>query len=87
MTKTLNWAAGDAVRPLSAAALYLAAAVLQGASNVLTRLAERLTVAEAVTAAAHTVEFHPVYRDSGAPEGALYVNGKLVGFIPGVTRL
>jgi len=33
------------------------------------------------------VEFHAVYRESGAPEGAVYVDGKLVGFIPGVTRL
>jgi hypothetical protein len=30
------------------------------------------------------LEFHA---DAGAPEGALYVNGKLVGHIQGVQRL
>jgi hypothetical protein len=28
-----------------------------------------------------------VHRDAGAPEGALYVNGVLIGVISGVTRL
>jgi hypothetical protein len=27
------------------------------------------------------------YAEAGAPEGALYVDGKLVGYVPGVTRL
>lgn len=27
------------------------------------------------------------YADAGAPEGALYVDGQLVGRLPGVTRL
>jgi hypothetical protein len=30
------------------------------------------------------VEFHA---EAGAPEGALYVDGELVGRLPGVTRL
>ncbi|MDH5338259.1 MAG: hypothetical protein OEW22_00660 [Rubrivivax sp.] len=30
------------------------------------------------------VEFH---HEAGAPEGALYVNGRLVGHLPGLTRL
>jgi len=34
-----------------------------------------------------TVEFHPLFRDAGAPEGALYINGRLVGVISGVDRL
>ncbi|MDB5873733.1 MAG: hypothetical protein JWQ07_3175 [Ramlibacter sp.] len=87
MTKTLSWAASDAARPVSATLLYLLAATLQTASNVLTRLAARLSVAEAVPAAPCVVEFHAIYRDSGAPEGALYIDGKLVGTIAGVTRL
>ena len=87
MTKTMNWPAGDVARPLSAVLLYVAAAALRGASDVLTRLAVRISTVESTIATAHTVEFHAVYRESGAPEGAVYVNGKLVGFIPGVTRL
>jgi hypothetical protein len=27
------------------------------------------------------------YAEAGAPEGALYVNGELIGYVPGVTRL
>ncbi|MBL8306946.1 MAG: hypothetical protein JNM33_09635 [Rubrivivax sp.] len=27
------------------------------------------------------------YADAGAPEGALYIDGQLVGYLPGVTRL
>ena len=87
MTKTLHWAAGDAARPLSAVLLYLAAAALRAGSEVLTRLAVRLTPVEAVAPPVLTVEFHALYGEAGAPEGALYVDGKLVGVIEGVTRL
>ena len=27
------------------------------------------------------------YAEAGAPEGALYLDGELVGYLPGVTRL
>ncbi|HVZ45268.1 MAG TPA: hypothetical protein VHA82_15770 [Ramlibacter sp.] len=87
MTRTLPWAAGETARPLSATLLYLAAAVLQTASGVLARVAAKLAQAERAEPAPHVVEFHPIYRDSGAPEGALYVDGKLVGIVEGVTRL
>lgn len=30
------------------------------------------------------LEFH---HEAGAPEGALYVDGRLVGYLPGLTRL
>ncbi len=86
MTKTMPWAAADAARPVSAALLHLLAAVLQTASHMLTRLAVRVSETEAITAP-QTVEFHALYGDAGAPEGALYVNGELVGRIEGVRRL
>jgi hypothetical protein len=88
MTKTLSWASAHSPRPLSATLLYFAAATLVAASDVLTRLALRLSAAkDAVQVPVQTVEFHALYRESGAPEGALYINGKLVGYIEGVTRL
>ena len=88
MSKTLSWAASDAARPFGAVVLHLAAAALQAASHGLTRLAERLSVADAASAVpVHLVEFHSLYRESGAPEGALYINGELVGVLSGVTRL
>ena len=88
MTKTLSWASTETARPLSATLLHFAAATLIAASDVLTRLALRLSASkDAVRVPVHTVEFHAVYRESGAPEGALFVNGKLVGYVEGVTRL
>ena len=88
MTKTMPWAAE--ARPFSATLLHLVAGVLQAASAMLTRLAEQRVVAAQDARAellVETVEFHALYRDAGAPEGALYINGKLVAVVPGVTRL
>ncbi len=61
----------------------LAAGLLRAASRMLDALAERLALVEAPAAAEH-VEYHA---DAGAPEGALYVNGQLVGHLLGVNRL
>lgn len=91
MTKTLSWAAPDLARPFSATLLYLAAAVLRTASDALSRVAAARAAAHAAALEADevlaTVEFHELHRESGAPEGALYVNGKLVAILPGVSRL
>jgi hypothetical protein len=88
MSKSLSWAPADAARPFSATLLHLAAGALRAASELLTRLAVRVAAERAVHAAApEIVEFHAFYRDGGAPEGALYVNGELVALLPGVTRL
>lgn len=67
----------------------LIAAALRAASRALDRLAWRLSSAATTPCAAARrespmLEFHA---DAGAPEGALYVDGHLVGFVPGVTRL
>jgi len=62
------------------------AASLRAASAVLAQLAMRLAVPPAarVEPVPAVLEF---YADSGAPEGALYMDGKLVGWVPGVKRL
>jgi hypothetical protein len=39
---------------------------------------------EAAASADTVLEFH---HEAGAPEGALYVDGRLVGHLPGLTRL
>ena len=62
-----------------------AAALLRALGAALDRLALRLAAAERpVDAEPPLLEFHA---EAGAPEGALYVNGLLVGHLPGVTRL
>lgn len=67
------------------------ARVLQAGSRALDALARRIAAAErpagapaAVRTPGPVLEF---YAEAGAPEGALYVDGRLVGRLPGVTRL
>ncbi|WP_295645744.1 hypothetical protein [uncultured Methylibium sp.] len=73
---------------LKAARLVLVASLLR-ASSALLHVAVRLQH-RAVPAALPTVdepdrlEFHA---EAGAPEGALYVDGQLAGWLSGVTRL
>jgi hypothetical protein len=54
------------------------------ASRSLDGLAQRLALAPAQVLADPVLEF---YGDAAAPEGALYVNGHLVGHVLGVNRL
>lgn len=61
----------------------LAATLLHGASLALASLASRLVAAEG-RRPEPVLEFHA---DAGAPEGALYVDGRLVGYVTGVRRL
>ena len=62
----------------------LAAALLRGASALLARLAVGLAGEPVAVRSDPRVEFHA---EAGAPEGALYVDGRLVGWLPGVSRL
>lgn len=61
-----------------------ASGVLRGASRWLARLSRLLRVGRPRVDRPVVLEF---YAEAGAPEGALYVNGQLVGHLPGVTRL
>lgn len=63
----------------------LLATLLHGVSLLLGQLASRLLPAE--PPARHRDPVLEFYADAGAPEGALYVDGKLVGHVHGVTRL
>ncbi len=75
-----------AAAPASGAARRAAAASLRSASAVLARLARRLAAAPVRrrSVADPQVEF---YAEAGAPEGALYLDGELVGWVQGVQRL
>ncbi len=65
-------------------ARLLAAAMLHGVSMLLGQLAFRLLPAEREPAGEPVLEF---YAQAGAPEGALYLGGELVGRLDGVSRL
>jgi hypothetical protein len=62
----------------------LTADVLRAASRLLDGLAARLDWVPQAPVRESVLEFHA---DAGAPEGALYVDGVLVGHLTGVTRL
>ena len=83
--KDLRWSVVAPRHPQSEAARRLLAAGLRRASAALARLSRRLArpVVRAVQPEPH-LEF---YAEASAPEGALYLDGKLVGWVPGITRL
>ena len=74
----------DAATPGERRARDLAAALLRVLSRSLGLLAERVAPVAYVPAQETVIEYHA---DAGAPEGALYVNGQLVGHVLGVQRL
>jgi len=71
--------------PEARRARELAATALRAAGAALDRLALRLVRIEApATRPDPMLEYHA---EAGAPEGALYVDGQLVGRLEGVSRL
>ncbi len=80
--KELQW--GHVPSPKVRGSRLLMAALLRGASALLARLAASLASEPAVARSDLRVEFHA---EAGAPEGALYVDGHLIGWLPGVSRL
>lgn len=75
----------EAERPFPEAARRLAAVGLRSASAALARLSRRL--ARPAARLVHPVPQLEFYADAGAPEGALYLDGQLVGWVSGVKRL
>jgi hypothetical protein len=80
----LPWDARGARHPAHEATRQLAARALRSASAVMTRLALRLAEPAQHLAAVQHREFHA---EAGAPEGALYLDGRFVGWLQGVKRL
>ena len=83
--KDLRWSPVAPQHPLSEAACRLVAIGLRRASAVLARLSRRL--ARPVVRVMQPEPQLEFYAEAGAPEGALYLDGKLVGWVSGVTRL
>lgn len=80
--RTLPWHAphGSPLRRLLATAL-------RAASRTLARMARQISATEKRRAQARTEMVLEFYAEAGAPEGALYLDGQLIGYLPGVTRL
>ena len=87
MTNSFPWAASadEARHPLHETLRQLAARGLRSASAAMARLAGHLAAPVARPAPTDPqLEYHA---EAGAPEGALYLDGRLVGWVEGVTRL
>jgi hypothetical protein len=86
MSKTLQAFHGPLAAPRGSLVRRGAAAALRGASVALARLSRRVHTHRAAVGAQRPPELE-FYAEAGAPEGALYVDGELVGYVAGVTRL
>jgi hypothetical protein len=85
MSKTLYGFEGPFAGPGASPWRRALAVALRQSSRLMTRLARRLSMQHPRAAMrAPELEF---YAESGAPEGALYIDGELVGYLPGVKRL
>ena len=87
LKKELPWRSERTRHPVTEAGRCLVVGLLMVASAALARLAATLTAAPAVEALQSRdprLEFHA---EAGAPEGALYVDGELIGRLHGVRRL
>ena len=83
--KFTRWSALEPPQPAHPVARRIAATALVSASLALGRLASCLAApVGGRREGSPQLEFHA---EAGAPEGALYCDGKLVGWISGVTRL
>jgi len=82
--KAPHWSPVAEPRPASELARHVAAGALRSTSAMLARLARRLAVRRSSHRADARLEF---YAEAGAPEGALYLDGQLVGWLQGVKRL
>jgi hypothetical protein len=86
MSKILQGACGPLISPPTQPWRTGAAAVLSTTGRLMARMARRLRRSPPAgpDAASPRIEF---YCEAGAPEGALYIDGELVGRVPGVSRL
>jgi len=86
MQKSLYGFDGPLAAPVHSPARHLAARVLRTSSRWLARLARQIALRQVHQAARRAPELE-FYAEAGAPEGALYLDGELVGHLPGITRL
>ena len=85
MIKNFPWRYHPADYALAHRLRHAVAAVLRGVSRMLGRLARRIAASKKIR---HTDIGHlEFYAEAGAPEGAIYADGLLVGYVTGLKRL
>ncbi len=73
--------------PRSPSIRRILAGILRAASHRLAQLSRSLSAIERERKRTQGEAIYEFYAEAGAPEGALYIDGKLVGYVQGVTRL
>ncbi len=86
MHKSLDSFDGHLPRPAHSPVRQFVARVLRRSSHWLAHLARQVALQQAQAPARRAPELE-FYAEAGAPEGALYLDGELIGHLPGVTRL
>ena len=87
MIKSLPWNHPPAEYAFERSLRLGAASALRGVSAMLTRLARRIASAEVRSQRKAVADHLEFYAEAGAPEGALYADGVLIGYLSGVKRL
>ncbi len=87
MIKSLPWSYHPPEHAPEHRLRYATASLLRTVSRVLIRLARRLATKEASNARHAPVGHLEFYAEAGAPEGALYADGVLIGYLRGIKRL
>lgn len=86
MSKSLYGFDGPLAAPSGRPLRQVAALALRHSSRLLARLARKLAARRRFAHLPRPPELE-FYAEAGAPEGALYLDGELVGHLPGVKRL
>lgn len=87
MMSSLPWDLAPSESELKRSLRRAAALLLQGLARRLASAAQHLATAEQQQALVSRIPVLEFHAEAGAPEGALYVDGCLVGYLTGVTRL
>jgi len=87
MMSSLPWGHAPSESELKRTVRRAAALLLQAFASRLALAAQQLAAAERHEAQASRIPVLEFYAEAGAAEGALYVDGRLVGHLTGVTRL
>ena len=87
MNHSLPWTTRPAAPRRASRARRAFAATLQQAAAGLAAAAQRLAAERAPPTPSEVAPWLEFHAEAGAPEGALYVNGELVGTLHGVARL
>jgi hypothetical protein len=87
MLKSLPWGYAPADAERVASLRHLLAALLRRASAALARLSRALAHSNRRGQRSQLPPQLEFYADASAPEGALYLDGQLIGYLDGVRRL